>query len=171
VNTILLNLLHNISFSLCVTIIQMYLELKERKSYCVLPHFYSHIVIVLFSIAAPAGPTWILTPPESQRLVELGEHVVLKCEASGTPTPTITWTHNSRPLFPTDRIRIEDLGMNLYPFSTSSYFTAVSCTFFSRENYFFLSICKKDTQNSLSTHIPYMYIYLYFTMLVAGTTL
>jgi hypothetical protein len=68
----------------------------------------------LFCLASPVGPTWTFTPSESQRLVELGEKVVLKCEASGTPQPTISWAHNGQALLPTEHIKIESAGRFLF---------------------------------------------------------
>ena len=40
-------------------------------------------------------PVWIVTPLDQS--VQVGTMVPLKCEASGKPTPDITWTHNGIP--------------------------------------------------------------------------
>ncbi|XP_021965343.1 peroxidasin homolog isoform X1 [Folsomia candida] len=45
-------------------------------------------------LASIIPPTWLVTPSEAQRIVELGEKVVLFCEATGKPVPKISWFHN-----------------------------------------------------------------------------
>jgi len=63
--------------------------------------------------AAAVPPTWLSTSP-ADRTVELGEKVTLKCEASGSPDPVLTWSHNGQVLVNSGRININSEGKIFY---------------------------------------------------------
>lgn len=58
---------------------------------------------ILYAFVEP--PNFLSTPPP-RKTGKKGETVSLSCEASGTPTPTLTWFKDGVQLMPTQRISL-----------------------------------------------------------------
>jgi hypothetical protein len=67
---------------------------------------------ISFKLGPVIPPTWVVTPAEAQRIVQIGESVVLRCEATGHAK--IQWWHNGQLLGNNERIQITNEGMSFH---------------------------------------------------------
>ena len=71
---------------------------------------YIEIIYVFDSVPAP--PRFTITPEEII-YVNLGDSIILTCQAEGTPTPEILWYKDANPVNPSSTIGIFNDGTEL----------------------------------------------------------
>lgn len=77
-------------------------------------------VVVLFHYVYNNSSTLLLFTAQvsvlqglSDQAVSVGSSVRFTCAASGSPTPNITWLHNSAPLSSSSRLQISGLSLHI----------------------------------------------------------